>query len=56
MIVSKLEYYREGHSDKHLRDIRSMLAVSADQIDKSALQDWIQRRGLEKEWQEILKP
>ena len=30
VIVRKLEYYREGGSEKHLRDIRSMLAVSGD--------------------------
>lgn len=50
VIVRKLEYYREGRSEKHLRDIRSMLAVSGDQFDRPALNDWIQRRGLEAEW------
>jgi hypothetical protein len=28
VITRKLEFYREGGSDKHLRDIRSMLAVA----------------------------
>ncbi|TAK98920.1 MAG: hypothetical protein EPO07_11310, partial [Verrucomicrobia bacterium] len=32
VIVRKLEYFREGGSEKHLRDIRSMLAISGDQI------------------------
>jgi hypothetical protein len=50
VIVRKLEYYREGGSEKHLRDIRSMLAVSGDQLDRSALNEWIQRRGLQTEW------
>ena len=50
VIVRKLEYYREGHSEKHLRDIRSMLAVSGDQINKDALDGWIQRRLLAKQW------
>ena len=53
VIVRKLEYFREGGSDKHLRDIRSMLAVSGDQLDRAALNDWIVRRGLEAEWQKI---
>lgn len=53
VILSKLEYYREGGSEKHVRDIRSMLAVSGDQIDKSALYEWIQRRGLQEQWQKI---
>jgi hypothetical protein len=50
VIVRKLEYYREGGSEKHLRDLRSMLSVSGDQLDQSALQDWIQRRGLQTQW------
>ena len=50
VIVRKLEYYREGGSEKHLRDIRSMLAVWGDQLDRSALNEWIQRRGLQTEW------
>jgi hypothetical protein len=53
VIVSKLEFYREGGSDKHLRDIRSMLAVSGDQIDKSELNEWIQRRGVQEQWQKV---
>lgn len=53
VIVSKLEYYREGGSDKHLRDIRSMLITSGDRIDRSALNDWISRRGLEAEWRKM---
>jgi hypothetical protein len=50
VIVRKLEYYREGGSEKHLRDLRSMLAVSGDQLDHPVLHDWIQRRGLQAEW------
>jgi hypothetical protein len=51
VIVRKLEYFREGGSEKHLRDIRAMLAVSGGQMDKTALEDWIRRRGLDEEWE-----
>ena len=51
VIIRKLEYFREGGSDKHLRDIRSMLAVSGDQMDQAELDEWIKRRGLEAQWQ-----
>jgi hypothetical protein len=51
VILRKLEYYREGGSEKHLRDIRSMLAISGEQIDRSALTEWIERRGMQSEWQ-----
>jgi hypothetical protein len=53
VIVRKLEYLREGGSEKHLRDIRSMLAVSGDSFDLAELQGWIRRRGLEPEWQRV---
>jgi hypothetical protein len=51
VILRKLEYYREGGAEKHVRDIRSILTVSGSQIDKIVLNEWIQRRGLETEWQ-----
>ena len=50
VILRKLEFYREGGSMKHLRDIRSMLEVSGQQIDCSALEVWVRRRGLMEEW------
>ena len=42
-----------GGSDKHRRDIRSMLAVSGDRIDRAALDHWIKRRGLAAEWGKV---
>ncbi|MGD0536577.1 MAG: hypothetical protein ABSC03_02900 [Verrucomicrobiota bacterium] len=53
VILRKLEYYREGGSEKHRRDIRAMLAISGDQIDRPAVAEWIQRRGLETEWRRV---
>jgi hypothetical protein len=53
VITRKLEFYREGGSQKHLRDIRSMLAISSDLIDLATLEDWVRRRGLEAEWSEV---
>lgn len=50
VIVRKLEYYREGRSEKHLRDIRAMMAVSGSQLNREELEEWIRRRGLENEW------
>jgi hypothetical protein len=51
VILRKLEYFREGGSEKHLRDIRGILNVSGALLDQSALDEWIQRRGLQAEWQ-----
>lgn len=50
VILRKLEYHREGGSEKHLRDIRAMLALSLVPIDRAALADWLARLGLEAQW------
>ena len=50
VIVRKLEYFREGRSEKHLRDIRAMLAVSGEQLDRAALDEWVKRQDVESEW------
>ncbi len=50
VIVRKLEFYSEGGSEKHLRDIRSMLDVSAQTIDRVELERMIGERGLEQAW------
>lgn len=52
VILRKLEYFREGGSEKHLRDIRSMLAISGELIDIAELEDWVRRRGLGDVWAE----
>ncbi len=50
VILRKMEYFREGGSEKHLRDIRSMLAVSGELIDRPELEEWVRRRGLGEVW------
>lgn len=52
VIVRKLQYYREGRSEKHLRDIAAMIVISADQIDFEDLQDKIRQYHVSEEWQE----
>jgi hypothetical protein len=51
VILRKLEFYREGGSDKHLRDIFGMLANSSEGIDFSFLSDQMKFLGLEPEWE-----
>jgi len=50
VILRKLEYYREGESEKHLRDISSILAFSSNEIDFKMLEAQIYKRTLQKEW------
>jgi hypothetical protein len=50
VILRKLEYYREGRSDKHLRDIAGILEVSDAQINKGWLEEQITERQLQEQW------
>ena len=53
VILRKLEFFREGGSTKHLTDIRAMLDVSGEAIDRTVLADWIARLGLQAEWARV---
>jgi hypothetical protein len=53
VIVRKLQYYREGQSEKHLRDIRGMLAMQSSRIDVALLKQKVAELGLEAEWKMI---
>lgn len=53
VIIRKLEYYRETKSEKHLRDIASMIEISSDQINLKELQNKIKHYALEEEWQKV---
>lgn len=50
VILRKLEYFREGGSEKHLRDIRSILATSPGAIDRAELEKLIAARSLQDAW------
>ncbi len=54
VIVSKLRYYQEGGSEKHLRDIAAMLQVSGEEIDQEYISHWAQELGLTREWQVVV--
>ena len=53
VIIKKMEYYREGGSDKHLRDITGILKVSAQEIDEGYIIEWSNRLGLREIWEMI---
>jgi hypothetical protein len=50
VILSKLRYFQMGRSDRHLRDIRQMLRISGDLVDRPELERWAARLGVESEW------
>jgi hypothetical protein len=53
VIIKKMEYYREGGSEKHLRDIASMLRISAEDIDTAYVDEWAGTLGLIPIWDAI---
>ena len=50
VILKKLEYFREGGSEKHLRDIVGILKVQGERIDREYLRDWIEKLAVATEW------
>lgn len=55
VIIKKMEYYREGGSEKHLRDITGMLQVSGEEIDTAYIVEWADRLGLRAIWDLIVR-
>jgi hypothetical protein len=53
VIIGKLEFFREGRSQKHLRDIRGILLVWGEKIDRPLLEAKIKELGLEAEWKSV---
>jgi hypothetical protein len=49
-IIKKLEYYRDGGSEKHLRDIASVIKTSSATIDTVYISHWAHKMGLEEIW------
>jgi len=53
VILGKLQFYRDGRSEKHLRDIAGMLLTSADRIDRARVAEWAATLNVLDEWLEI---
>jgi hypothetical protein len=53
VVIRKLEFHKEGGSDKHIRDVIGILELSGDNLDRTALEKWIARLGLEEEWRQV---
>lgn len=55
VIVYKLEFFREGGSTKHLRDIYGMVRITSG-LDRARLESEIARRGLGPQWAQCQPP
>ncbi|MCG8469317.1 MAG: hypothetical protein MJB57_14105 [Gemmatimonadetes bacterium] len=56
LILKKLQYFAAGGSDKHLRDIASMLAISPDQLDVDDIARRAETLGLGEVWRVVGEP
>jgi hypothetical protein len=53
VILKKLEFYKEGLSEKHLLDIRAIL--SSVEIDRTYLETWVVKLQLNEGWIKVLE-
>ncbi|MDI6755901.1 MAG: hypothetical protein QME78_16100 [Thermodesulfobacteriota bacterium] len=53
VIIKKMEYYKEGGSEKHLRDITGILKISGEIVDKNYIAEWARQLGLTEIWDAI---
>lgn len=55
VILGKLLYYREGGSEKHLRDITGILLTNVVALDRAYLDHHARELGVDGEWASILR-
>jgi hypothetical protein len=55
VVIRKLQYFAEGGSDKHLRDIQSMIAIMKDGLDLRFIEMQASNLGLVDEWKQANK-
>lgn len=53
VIIKKMEYYKEGGSDKHLRDITGILKISGPDVDRGYIVTWAKKLGLINIWDAV---
>ena len=53
VIIKKMEYYKAGGSEKHLRDITGILKISGESMDRGYITDWAKRLNLTEIWDAI---
>ena len=53
VVLQKLRFYKEGKSEKHIRDIKSMLSVSKEDISFTDIENWAQELGLIDVWKNL---
>ena len=55
VIIKKLEFFRAGGSEKHIRDIIGVLKMDPGRIDREYMSAWTNRLGLADIWQDVVR-
>jgi hypothetical protein len=55
IIIMKMRYFKEGGSDKHLRDIAGILKISGAEIDRQYIYDWSMKLDLSEIWDLVIQ-
>lgn len=55
VILKKMEYFSEGGSEKHLRDIAGVLRICDRPLDHAYIARWAERLNVSDIWQMILQ-
>lgn len=55
VILAKMEYYKEGGSEKHLRDIAGIMRISSGEVDRDYIVQWAEKLGLMEVWTAALR-
>jgi hypothetical protein len=55
VIIRKLEFFREGGSDKHLQDIHNMIPQIEESLDQKFLVQKLEEKGLLEFWLKLTK-
>jgi len=55
VILRKLMYYKEGKSEKHLNDIRSMMDHQKGKININQIEQRVKKYNLAKSWEQLSK-
>ncbi len=53
VILSKLEWARLGASGRQLEDVRTLLRLAGDSVDRSYLDLWVAALGVRAEWKAV---
>ena len=53
VILKKMSYYKEGGSQKHIRDIVGVLKIQGEKIDLAYIESWIEKLDLSDVWMEL---